>query len=92
LVKRNSESELEYYRFNSEYKEEYFVGKDKRLLKFDEVQGALLERGLELEPFKDKREVFNTVYQRGKRNNGVVWLEDNVKTEGLSNKFYMIYC
>ncbi len=91
LVKRNSESELEYYRFNSEYKEEYFVGKDKRLLKFDEVQGALLERGLELEPFKDKREVFNTVYQRGKRNNGVVWLEDNVKTEGLSNNFSRIY-
>lgn len=91
LVKRNSDSELEYYRFNSEYKEEYFVGQDKRLLKFDEVQAALAERGIEFEQFKDKREVFNTVYQRGRRNNGVVWLEDTVKTEGLSNNFSRIY-
>ncbi|MFY8021742.1 MAG: hypothetical protein ACOVP1_11105 [Bacteroidia bacterium] len=91
LVKRNSDSELEYYKFNSEYKEEYFVGQDKRLLKFDEVQAALAERGIEFEQFKDKREVFNTVYQRGRRNNGVVWLEDTVKTEGLSNNFSRIY-
>ncbi len=91
LVKRNSDSELEYFKFNSEYKEEYFVGTDKRLLKFDEVQAALAERGVEFEQFKDKREVFNTVYQRGRRNNGVVWLEDTVKTEGLSNNFSRIY-
>jgi AAA15 family ATPase/GTPase len=91
LVKRNSDSELEYFKFNSEYKEEYFVGSDKRLLKFDEVQAALAERGVEFEQFKDKREVFNTVYQRGRRNNGVVWLEDTVKTEGLSNNFSRIY-
>ncbi len=91
LVKRNSDSELEYFKFNSEYKEEYFVGSDKRLLKFDEVQAAIAERGVEFEQFKDKREVFNTVYQRGRRNNGVVWLEDTVKTEGLSNNFSRIY-
>lgn len=91
LVKRNSDSELEYFKFNSEYKEEYFVGADKRLLKFDEVQAAIAERGVEFEQFKDKREVFNTVYQRGRRNNGVVWLEDTVKTEGLSNNFSRIY-
>ena len=91
LVKRNSDSELEYFKFNSEYKEEYFVGADKRLLKFDEVQSAIAERGVEFEQFKDKREVFNTVYQRGRRNNGVVWLEDTVKTEGLSNNFSRIY-
>lgn len=91
LVKRNSDSELEYFKFNSEYKEEYFVGEDKRLLKFDEVQAVLAEKGVEFEQFKDKREVFNTVYQRGRRNNGVVWLEDTVKTEGLSNNFSRIY-
>ncbi len=91
LVKRNSDSELEYFKFNSEYKEEYFVGSDKRLLKFEEVQAAIAERGVEFEQFKDKREVFNTVYQRGRRNNGVVWLEDTVKTEGLSNNFSRIY-
>ncbi len=91
LVKRNSDSDLEYYRFNSEYKESYFVDADKRLLKFDEVQEAMATQGVELIPFKDKREVFNTVYQRGRRNNGVVWLDDNVKTDGLSNNFSRIY-
>jgi energy-coupling factor transporter ATP-binding protein EcfA2 len=91
LVKRNGESELEYFRFNSEYKEHFFVDANKKLLKFDEVQEALAKDGINLEAFKDKREVFNTVYQRGRRNNGVVWLDDNVKTEGLSNNFSRIY-
>lgn len=91
LVKRNSDSELEYFRFNSEYKESFFVDSDKKLLKFDEVQETMIAQGVELIPFKDKREVFNMVYQRGRRNNGVVWLDDNVKTDGLSNNFSRIY-
>jgi len=91
IVKRNGDSDLEYYQFNSEYKEHYFVNEDKRLLKFDEVQEALAKDGLTLSQFKDKREVFNTVYQRGKRNQGVVWLDDNVKSDGLSNNFSRIY-
>lgn len=91
IVKRDAESNLEYYRFDSEYKEEYFVDKDKRLLKFDEVQTKIKSSELELIQFKDKREVFNFVYQRGKRNNAVVWLDDNVKSEGLSNNFSRIY-
>ncbi|MDZ4668351.1 MAG: hypothetical protein SGJ00_10750 [bacterium] len=91
LVKRNGDSELEYFRFNSEYKEHFFVDSSKKLLKFDEVQEAMAKDGIALEAFKDKREVFNTVYQRGRRNNGVVWLDDNVKTEGLSNNFSRIY-
>ena len=91
IVKRDAESNLEYYRFDSEYKEEYFVDKDKRLLKFDEVQAKIKSSELELIQFKDKREVFNFVYQRGRRNNAVVWLDDNVKSEGLSNNFSRIY-
>ncbi len=91
LVKRTTDSDLEYYRFNSEYKESFFVDADKKLLKFDEVQEGMVAQGIELIPFKDKREVFNMVYQRGRRNNAVVWLEDNVKTDGLSNNFSRIY-
>lgn len=91
LVKRNGDSDLEYYQFNSEYKEHFFVDEQKRLLKFDEVQEALAKDGLTLTQFKDKREVFSTVYQRGRRNPGVVWLDDNVKSEGLSNNFSRIY-
>jgi len=91
LVKRDSESNLEYYKFNSSYEEDLFIGEDKRLLKFDEVQSVLEKKNIELVPFKDKREVFNFVYQRGRRNNAVVWLDEQVKTDGLSNNFSRIY-
>lgn len=91
IVKRDSDSNLEYYKFDSEYKEEFFVDTDKRLLKFEEVKEKIAASGLALEQFKDKREVFQFVYQRGKRNNGVVWLDDSVRSEGISNNFSRIY-
>lgn len=91
LLKRDSEGNLEYYKYASNYMEQHYVDKDKRLMKFDEVQAQLASEGIELEAFKDKREVFNFVYQRGRRNNGVVWLDDNVKSDGLSNNFSKIY-
>ena len=91
IVKRDSDSNLEYYKFDSEYKEEFFVDTDKRLLKFEEVKEKIAASGLPLEQFKDKREVFQFVYQRGKRNNGVVWLDDSVRSEGISNNFSRIY-
>ncbi|MFN5026037.1 MAG: hypothetical protein ACK5HJ_09840 [Bacteroidota bacterium] len=91
IVKRDAESNLEYYRFDNEYREEYFVDEDKRLLKFEDVKNRIQQAGFDLTTFKDKREVFNYVYQRGRRNNAVVWLDDNVKSEGLSNNFSRIY-
>ncbi len=91
IVKRDSESNLEYYKFDSEYKEDYFVDEDKRLLKFEEVKERLAAADLKLEQFKDKRDVFQFVYQRGKRNNAVVWLDDSVRSEGISNNFSRIY-
>jgi hypothetical protein len=91
IVKRDNESNLEYFKFDSEYKEDYFVDEDKRLLKFEEVKEKIAASGLALEQFKDKREVFQFVYQRGKRNNAVVWLDDSVRSEGISNNFSRIY-
>ena len=91
LLKRDSEGNLEYYKYQSDYKESHYVDAEKRLMKFDEVQANLASEGITLEAFKDKREVFNFVYQRGRRNNGVVWLDDNVKSDGLSNNFSKIY-
>src|SRR5665213_3230465 len=49
LVKRNTDGELEYYKIDSEYNEEYFFeneGAHQRLLNFDEVVGKLIERGI----------------------------------------------
>ena len=91
IVKRDAESNLEYYKFDGEYKEEYFVDEDKRLLKFEEVKERIAAGGLPIEQFRDKREVFQFVYQRGKRNNAVVWLDDSVRSEGISNNFSRIY-
>lgn len=91
LLKRDGEGNLEYYKYQSDYKESHYVDAEKRLMKFDEVQANLASEGITLEAFKDKREVFNFVYQRGRRNNGVVWLDDNVKSDGLSNNFSKIY-
>jgi hypothetical protein len=94
LLKRNNDGELEYYKFDHEYRDEFFIETktgQQTILKFEDFRGQLLKAGITLQPFRDKREVFSFVYQRGKRNNGVVWLEDNVMSDGLSNNFSKVY-
>jgi DNA repair exonuclease SbcCD ATPase subunit len=94
LVKRDTDGELEYYRFDSEYRDDFFFredGSQQRLLKFDEVQEKLAASGLELTQFRNKSEVFSYVYQRGTDNDAIVWLEENVKSDGLSNNFSKVY-
>ncbi len=94
LVKRNTDGELEYYKIDSDYNEEYFFeneGTHQRLLNFDEVIGCLTEKGITHSKFTTKSDVFNHVYHRGTKNNAVVWLEDTVKADGLSNNFSKVY-
>lgn len=61
------------------------------LLKFEQVKENITIEGINWSHFKNKTEVFNAVYQRGRRNDAVVWLEDSVKSDGLSNNFSKIY-
>ncbi len=94
LVKRDAEGELDYYRIGSAYDQEYYFKKDGtqlRIRKWDEVQQHLETEGIELYNFKSKTEVFNAVYQRGRKNEAAVWLEEGVRTDGLSNNFSKIY-
>lgn len=94
LVKRNVEGELEYYRFDNKYDDSLFFVTEKnmqRLLNFEEFKEKIALKGITFTAFKNKTEVFNAVYQRGKKNDSVVWLEDNVKTDGLSNNFSKVY-
>ena len=94
LVKRDTEGELEYYHFPAEYRDDLFFREDgaqQRLLKFDEVQERMIEAGLDLVQFKNKSEVFSFVYSRGNDNDAIVWLEENVKSDGLSNNFSKVY-
>ncbi len=94
LVKRNTDGELEYYKIESEYRDAYFFeneGAHQRLLGFDEVLEKLSKTGVINSKFATKTDVFNNVYHRGSKNNAVVWLEDTVKADGLSNNFSKVY-
>lgn len=94
LLKRNGEGEIEYYKFDHEYSDKFFIKTEnsiQKVLKFEELRLQLIDAGIQLQTFKDRREVFNFVYQRGKKNNGVVWLEDSVMSDGLSNNFSKVY-
>jgi hypothetical protein len=94
LLKRNNEGEVEYYRIDHEYREELFIKtheNQQSVIKFEELYSKLVTSGITIEGFKEKRDVFNFVYQRGRRNNGVVWLENAVTSDGLSNNFSKVY-
>lgn len=94
LVKRNTDGELEYYKIESEYNEEFFFeaeGTHQRLMDFNEVLERLNKKGIAYTKFATKTDVFNHVYHRGIKNNAVVWLEDTVKADGLSNNFSKVY-
>jgi hypothetical protein len=96
LVKKNAEGSLEYYKIDSEYKEELYFSETvngQKLRKFESVQSELTTNGIEYNKFLNRREVFNFVYQKGKRNNGVVWLNQNITQDGrgISNNFSKIY-
>lgn len=91
LVKRDSDSNLEYFRIDSPYHKEFFIDADSKLMKFEEVKEYLASQSINVYIYKDKREVFMDVYQRGKKNNAVVWLDDKVRMDGLSNNFSKIY-
>jgi len=94
IVKRDIEGELEYYRLNCEFREEYFfekIEKQQKIRKFEEISDIVAKEGLELYQFKSKSEYFNFLYQRGADSNAAVWLEDTVKSDGLNNNFSKVY-
>lgn len=94
IVRRDIEGELEYYKLNCEFREEFFFEKvngAQKIRKFEELSETVAKEGLELYQFKSKSEYFNFMYQRGTDNNAAVWLEDNVKSDGLNNNFSKVY-
>jgi chromosome segregation ATPase len=96
LVKKNAEGNLDYYKIDSEYKEElYFTetNSGQKIRKFDSLLSEFATNGIEHKKFSKRSEVFNFVYQKGKRNNGVVWLNQSVNQDGrgISNNFSKIY-
>ena len=96
LIKRNAEGNLDYYKIDSEYREEHYfteTAKGQKLKKFNSLLSEFATSGIEHSKFPNRRDVFNFVYQKGKRNNAVVWLKQNINQDGrgISNNFSKIY-
>lgn len=96
LVKKNAEGSLDYYKVDSDYREEqYFrqIAEGKKLKKFDSLLADFSTSGIEYTKFSSRRDLFNFVYQKGKRNNGVVWLNEGGSQDQreISNNFSKIY-
>lgn len=96
LVKKNAEGSLDYYKIDSDYKEElYFVQttEGQKLKKFDSLLANLSSSGIEYSKYSNRRDLFNFVYQKGKKNNGVVWLNEGASQDQreISNNFSKIY-
>jgi hypothetical protein len=96
LVKKNAEGSLDYYKIDSDYKEEqYFVQttEGQKLKKFDSLLADLSTSGVEYNKYSNRRDLFNFVYQKGKKNNGVVWLNEGASQDQreISNNFSKIY-
>lgn len=96
LVKKNAEGSLDYYKIDTDYKEDHYftiTDQGQRLKKFDEILTLLTVSGIQFRKFQDRRELFNFIYQKGKRSNSVVWLNEGVSVDQreISNNFSKIY-
>ena len=96
LVKKNAEGSLDYYKIDSDYKEEqYFeqTPEGQKLRKFDSLLAEFSSTGVEYSKYSNRRDLFNFVYQKGKKNNGVVWLNEGASQDQreISNNFSKIY-
>lgn len=96
LVKKNAEGSLDYYKIDSDYKEEqYFeqTSEGQKLKKFDSLLADLSSSDVEYSKYSNRRDLFNFVYQKGKKNNGVVWLNEGASQDQreISNNFSKIY-
>lgn len=96
MVKKNAEGSLEYYKIDSDFKEEQYFQQSlegQKLKKFDNLLADFSSSGVEYSKYSNRRDLFNFVYQKGKRNNGVVWLNEGVSQDQreISNNFSKIY-
>ncbi|MCS4435807.1 ATP-binding protein [Aquiflexum gelatinilyticum] len=96
LVKKNAEGSLDYYKIDSDYKEEHYfeqTPEGQKLKKFDSLLAEFSSSGVVYSKYSNRRDLFNFVYQKGKKNNGVVWLNEGASQDQreISNNFSKIY-
>lgn len=96
LVKKNAEGSLDYYKIDSDFKDEHYFKQStegQTLKKFDTLLADFSSSGIEYSKFPNRRDLFNFVYQKGKKNNGVVWLNEGASQDQreITNNFSKIY-
>lgn len=96
LIKKNAEGGLDYYKIDSDYKEEHYFDQThmgQKLKKIDSLLANLSSCAVQYNRYSNRRDIFNFVYQKGKRNNGVVWLGEGASMDQreISNNFSKIY-
>lgn len=96
LVKKNAEGNLDYYKIDSDFKDEHYFkqsNEGQTLKKFDSLLADFSSSGVEYSKFPNRRDLFNFVYQKGKKNNGVVWLNEGASQDQreITNNFSKIY-
>ena len=97
LVKKSVDGKLEYYKIHRAYEESHYFTKVNNsraeLRDFKNLKKNFSANLITIEKIAHKREVFNLVYQKGRNNNGVVWIDKKVSQEssGISNSFSQVY-
>jgi DNA repair exonuclease SbcCD ATPase subunit len=95
LVRANANNDIEYYRINHEYKEEFFFrvedGKQS-IINFQDVQSNFLTSNIDFSEIQSEN-LYDLVYSESKKSKAVVWVTENVKRRGrgLNNSFTRIY-
>jgi len=96
LVRKNAEGSLDYYKIDSDFRDEHYFKQSSEgqlLKKFDSLLADFSSSGVEYSKFPNRRDLFNFVYQKGKKNNSVVWLNEGASQDQreITNNFSKIY-
>jgi hypothetical protein len=95
LVRANANNDIEYYKIDSEYKDEFFFHKEdgrQSIINFQEVQAYFLINDIGFSEIQTEN-LYDLVYSESRKSKAVVWVTDNVKRRGrgLNNSFTRIY-
>lgn len=95
LVKGNANNDIDYFKIDSSYKEEFFLTQDngKQVIKnFQEVHSNFVLQDINIHELA-KENLYDLVYSESTKTQAAVWITDKVKRKGraLSNNFTKIY-
>ena len=95
LVRANANNDIEYYKIDHEYKDEFFFREEngkQSIVNFQDVQSYFLNNKIGFSEIQSEN-LYDLVYSESKKSQSVVWVTDNVKRKGrgLNNNFTRVY-